>query len=345
MDVHEREYLTYRILSGYVRIPVLDFYLKVNSPTLEQIYKSNDIYKETFDEAWSSGVMVDREIMQMIVEKGFWTPTDIQDEKQLPKDIEDAKVDMFKALFDVQKRERHRRLLRGMEKKLKNILTKKTHYDSMGCGGTATYAKWNWLIEECTTYDDGTPYDWQHIGVSTVLYKYQQHALSETDIREIARNDPWRTIWASGKNTGGVFDCSAAELSEEQKAIGVWSRMYDGIQEHPECPTDEVIDDDDLLDGWLIMQRRERETQAKTKRFDSTTGNEKLSNADEVFVVARSEQDVADINDLNTEAAKYVKSERSKTINESQERLKDAHLPDVNRRILRQANEQFKSRG
>ena len=70
-----------------------------------------------------------------------------------------------------------------------------------------------------------------------------------------------------------------------------------------------------------------------------------MSNADEVFVVARSEQDVADINDLNTEAAKYVKSERSKTINESQERLKDAHLPDVNRRILRQANEQFKSRG
>ena len=100
-----------------------------------------------------------------------------------------------------------------------------------------------------------------------------------------------------------------------------------------------------MLDGWLIIQRRERETQAKTKRFDNTTGNANLQNADEVFVVARSEQEVEDINDLNTEAAKYVKGERSKKINESEDRLKDAHLPDVNRRILRQANEQFKSRG
>ena len=124
--------------------------------------------------------------------------------------------------------------------------------------------------------------------------------------------------------------------------------MYDSIAESPESPSDEIILDDDMLDGWLIIQRRERELRTKQKAAEDIIGNEKIANSDEVYIVAKSEEDISNINELNDPQAKAIKHAREKALL-SEERTKQQDLPDVAMDLQMQRNraavEAAKTRG
>lgn len=104
--------------------------------------------------------------------------------------------------------------------------------------------------------------------------------------------------------------------------------MYDSISESPDAPSDEIILDDDMLDGWLIIQRKERELRTKQKAAEDIIANEKIANSDEVYIVAKSEEDIDKINELNDPQAKAIKTARKQALL-SEERTKQEHLPDV----------------
>ena len=84
-----------------------------------------------------------------------------------------------------------------------------------------------------------------------------------------------------------------------------WSKLYDSVNEAHESPRNEVIKDDDALDGWLAKQRKEREKQQGQQNL-----GEKHSSADEVFVMARSKEEIEEISSLNDPHSKGVKRER-----------------------------------
>ena len=63
----------------------------------------------------------------------------------------------------------------------------------------------------------------------------------------------------------------------------MYSKLYDGAYEHPECPEDSVIQDDDMFDGWMIFQRRKREKSKTAKQVDSVIGA-KQREAEELFI-------------------------------------------------------------
>ena len=94
----------------------------------------------------------------------------------------------------------------------------------------------------------------------------------------------WRGYWNADKTN--IFDKCTTELTDEQRALLNISRMYDNIYEHPECPDDKIIEDDDALDGWMILQKRKNDKDKKKSQFDSSNPN--LKNSGEVFVMSRS---------------------------------------------------------
>ena len=134
--------------------------------------------------------------------------------------------------------------------------------------------------------------------------------LNEKDIRDLARNDPWRSLWLMRESCDlKLFANQDRELSIDQKNLLVWSRMYDNIQESMDCPTDDVIDDDDMLDGWFLLQAEKRKKEQAEMEFEEGT-NEKIKNADEVFVVTNNEIDKERVEGLNNIHAHMVKQER-----------------------------------
>lgn len=103
--------------------------------------------------------------------------------------------------------------------------------------------------------------------------------------------------------------------------------MYDNIQESLDCPNKEVIEDDDMLDGWFIIQSRKREKEKADRDFEASTNNSKIKNSSEVFVMAGDKNHVEKINNMNDITVKSLKKQREKII-EKRGLVLEQELPD-----------------
>ena len=108
-----------------------------------------------------------------------------------------------------------------------------------------------------------------------------------------------------------------------------------------ESPSEEVIQDDDLLDGWLIIQKRKRERDKLEKEVDKKLGKNK--GAQEVYVMADNADHAEKINSLNNPMAKRIKNSRNNAIDKHGS-VAEQDLPDAKRRMRMQAVNQQRQR-
>jgi hypothetical protein len=106
-------------------------------------------------------------------------------------------------------------------------------------------------------------------------------------------------------------------------------------------PPDSVFEDDDMFDGWMIKQRRENEKNKNKNRTEKMLEGRKLDKAGEVFIMANSQEEVEQIYSLNDNNARHIIKERNKVILRSPEQINDSALPDVQRNIILQTNQQI----
>ena len=169
--------------------------------------------------------------------------------------------------------------------------------------------------------------------------------LCESAVREIARNEPWRSLWVM--NDTKVFNLFANnmehQLTVDQKNLMVWSRMYDNVYESMECPTDDVIEDDDMLDGWFIVQRKKREKDKAEQEISNQTSNPKISSSQEIFVFADNEESAKKINETNSVHAQHVKRERMAVL-QGQGEAVDSDFQDQKIKIRAQQNQMYKNK-
>lgn len=128
------------------------------------------------------------------------------------------------------------------------------------------------------------------------------------DIRYTSRTEPWRSYWLANRPTPFKYDV----LNQEQISLVLYSRMYDSIYENPECPEESVIEDDDMLDGWMILNREKAERERLTSEMEKK--NPKLRNATEVFIPAKNSEQVENISKLNSDVARAKKIAREQVI-------------------------------
>ena len=337
-----------RIMAGYSRYHLpRDTVVVVKPLTIEQNYLAQEVFHETYKLAQDRDIFTSEDMLNIMIESDMWSPLDVTREKQIPKDIENIKVAMFRAAFKLQEREAKRKVLRKMEEQFLKVNNKKHSYDFVTCEGLATYSRWNWIIENCTFFEDGKSFDWNVCGISTMLHKHKDAMLSDIDIRELSRSDSWRHIWSSSKKEGSIFGKPAIELSSEQQSLCMWSSLYDSVYDSPESPADEIVNDDDLLDGWLIHQRRKSDKEKKKQKVESALG--KNADAGEVFIMATNREDALEVEDLNDDVAAMIKREKriakeKYSLENPEGFMKDSNLPDVKRDLMTQAREQFRNR-
>jgi hypothetical protein len=138
----------------------------------------------------------------------------------------------------------------------------------------------------------------------------------------------WRTIWTAGKKSVGVFSKPSTELTRDQLTLMSFSSMYDNVYEHPDCPDEKIIDDDDCLDGWFIVQRRKAEKDKTQRSVDQATSNPKIRNAKEQFIMVESDEDAKRVMDLNDPLSKAKIAQRAAVV-EAKGTAKDMDFIDV----------------
>ena len=93
--------------------------------------------------------------------------------------------------------------------------------------------------------------------------------------------------------------------------------MYDRIYESVDCPSEEVIEDNDMLDGWLAVQRQKMKTEKRKRETENQLAvSSKINEAEEVFIPVETADDAKRIAELNDPAAQRVRKQRFNQLKE-----------------------------
>lgn len=340
MEVYEREFLVSKIILGKSILKIKeDLVLIVEPLTTEKNFFAQKAYKNAYDDAFFSGVYTRKEMLSILEETGIWTEEEEKELKRLSQVLDSLKVRLFDN-FNYPLAKEIRIEIKKEERNQARLHETKHCNDHLDCEGIASYSRWNWIIENNTFYEDGTQYDFSEVDTSTVLRYYHQSKASQEEIREVSRTDPWRGIWFScGKSPKEAFQRPPNQLSDEQFQLIEWSSLYDNIAESSEPPSDAVIKDNYALDGWLIKERKKREKERLNSKYADI--NAKHQDADEVFIVARTDEEAQEIYELNDAESKFVIKTRTEELANKGEPIHIRNFRDQKVKAMNQANAKF----
>jgi hypothetical protein len=315
MHYHEREFFISLIRTGKVYIDYADLELIIMPPTLEQNIRACQVYEKMYEQCYVDGLMNEEETLLWMIEQGIWDYDDDEKIKGLEKDLERLKIEIYEARNNEQLKERIRLYIRAGEKQLAQQLSKKTQFFSNTCEGISTAEKTSYLIKN-TTYLNDRLYDFDEGSLHVVVSEWHDSFLTEKQCRELARTEPWKSLWVISEKSGiELFqNAKTHDLTYNQKNIVIWAQMYDNIQESLDCPASDVINDDDMLDGWFIIQGKKREKEKAEQEFENSVKSGKIKNASEVFVVANSKKDKDRVESMNNVHGSNIKRQRDALI-------------------------------
>src|SRR6266496_2400452 len=323
MAPNERDYLVYRICMGFLKFKYQDNTYLLKNPSLEQKYLAEELYQEKLEEYHLAGHFNEIEYLQFLLNKGLWDDGREVLFNKFKEKIEDLKIELFNAQYKSKTRKEIKKKINRAVEDYKSLIGQRNCEIHKSATGLAGIARLRYLIGVCLYRKNEQVFNlddfWQLEDnglLDTAVNYYNQSKIDESQFRELVRNEPWHSYWMCRKACGDkLFGICAIDLSDDQKSLVYWSLLYDGVYEHPDCPSQEVIEDDDMLDGFLLKDFRERkDKQNKTNIEDKLS--DKLKNAHEIYLIAETPEDAKKINDLNSDWAKAVKASRDKMIDQ-----------------------------
>jgi hypothetical protein len=323
MEQYEKELHINRIRSGYTIIGDI----RILPPTPRVEYEASIINREIMlDES----LMGETEMLQYLIEEGMWTTKDQEEIGITEKHIEYWKGELFTNFFYEGKRETMRGYLRAAEQHLFSLLNKRSVIESYCKMGIANYSKNIYIFMNSAFYEDGTKVDWSIHDVTAVMNKYYNATLQPKQLRELAKSPIWSSLWSIYSKSGKqMFE--NIHLTAEQQQLIQWTSVYENVYSSQDCPSDEVINDDDAIDGWFIAQgkkRKQYQNEAMIRESNSNFGKHA-----ENYIMAENKEQAEKIMSMNSPQAMAVMKSRLKQV-EKMGTIKEQDLMDIKQSIM-----------
>lgn len=333
MDLWERELYIAQIMSGRFDLTIKNdeqqIEVSVFAPSIQVKVAANHLFRESLTEANFAGLLTEQEALDILIENDLWGEKEENNLEQFNKDVDQLKVKIFEFFFKSQEKAVARELLSRARKEQLRLFNLRHSFDFFTAECFAQSVKLKYIISSSIKYPDGSSYESPELIINSVMSALSENRLDEKEFREIARSDPWRTMWGCSKRAD-IFGKPIPEWSDDQRALVCFSQMYDNIYEHSECPRDEIIEDDDSLDGWFIVQKRKRGEEQNKSDIDSKLG--KNANAQEVYIPVNTIEDAQKVHTANSGMAAQKIRQRQQFLKENK-RAAEQSLPDVKRDI------------
>lgn len=295
--------LIYRLLNGYYYLNIGNKKFKIVSPSLKILY-SSELYAQNFLEDIKFEDDSDEwlhETKRLIILNHFniWDNSKEEELNGLLKDLDKLRLNIYLNFFNKEVKELLHTKLAEAYSKINNLHnTKYTFYEFTKDYYIAMIK--NKYILKHTVYlnnrkfliKNKNAYYWTNV----LFDEVNKNAITHKDIKELIISDEWKSYWDSSK--GRLFNKSISLLNSDQRLALNIASMYDSIKKHPESPAEEVFQDSEAIDGWILHQNEKYRKEKRKQEIENKLSN-KEKNAGEVFVMTNSLEESKEIYSLN----------------------------------------------
>ena len=331
MTHEERNLAILRIVSGLTRVEVKGRFFLVDKPTFENKLIAEELWAKVMAE--TDGHTQDS-MVGFLIGRGIWKLEEDVRTEILHEEIENLCVGIFENRTKDNVVLSLRADLKNKRAELNRLLNKKHCCDYLTKEYLANLVKIKFLIGSSLSVNGKkywkNPYKaWNKPDevLDRVLFEMNKQNLQVGSYRELAREEPFRSIWNARKScSDSVFGCPAGQLTEHQLWITFWATVYENSAQNEDFPGYWVTEDDDMFDGWMIIQRRKREKEEQYNNIKHKI-SPNIAKSQEIFVVAESERELKDIESLNDSIGRNLKRSRLQQVQEKGQ-LSDAEFAD-----------------
>lgn len=311
------------IVAGYNKLNKL----KIYRATYSIEYEADLVYEDTYNDSIKEGLLDSSSILDLLYKYELWDTNDEGRFREIPKLIEDNKLSQYENRLRTTTLKALKSALADLRSEYSNLFARRHAYDSYTAEGVSNYAKLSFVVRT-STFCGRKLYRFNgEVSLEEALFEYQKNTLGEESLRTLARTESWQQYWVSIKSGIKVFE----NPNEEQRKLIRISTFYDNLRSSPDCPPENVIDDDDMLDGYLIHSRKEREKEENQNDLEKTL-SPKVANSSEVYIVCENEEDAKKVYELNSPYARAIQESRNKVLAE-RGKVNEVDLPDIKKRL------------
>lgn len=344
---NDNDKLLSRIIAGFLYIDYNNKLYILKKPSVVLKYKADLLYEKIYQDNLYSDWILLQDTEFILEENGLWRLQNNDVLKQISDRLDNLKVELYQNYIQPAKRKEIKKQISSMNMQRDRILSTKHSLDQYTLEAYAGRIRNEYIIMNTLYHKNKKVFKDKDKRNSFLLNgiasKISASLPSISDIRGLARSDLWKSYW-SACDKQNVFGDTVFSWTDEQRALVNISKVFDSVLEHPECPPDNIIDDEDALDGWMILQKRKNEQSKSKQKTDSMLTSAKMKKASEVFIVSSSPEETQEILNNNDAVSIHRMKEKFSAIKESDEQgISEAQLPDVQRELINQLNEKRSS--
>ena len=323
-----------RLLSGINILRIGGQIVHVHPFSVVDKTEADFFANELYEDLVLAGNLCLSNLEDFLIENNLWSEEDNKQLKELNDKIEQMKVDYYHGFVRASLREAIRKSIEHAEDIRNQLFTQKNAHADKTCEYIRDYHRAIFLLKR-SSYIDGKLIDGD-FNLFVLMSNYTKSLLLDAQLREAAKSPKWRSMWSALKGHHDIFHNHPSELTNEQLGLISWSRFYDNINESMDRPSQEIIDDDLALDGWCIVQQRKRKEDEKKQHAERLIP-ENMDHANEVFVIARNQQEVEEVHSLNDAGGRRI-IEMTRRDLEKNKSMKEQDLTYNRQQMQMQAN-------
>lgn len=341
------EGILYRIFSGFYTIDIDGKNYKIISPTISIKNQAHKIYLGVLDDykfdttSWIS----EKAIKNLLKAYNIWDDTKQKLLDESIKDIDKLKIQLYLNFNNSTLKSEIKTKLVSLNDNINKLYAQKHYFDYLTLDHYAQSIKSQFIIVNTILDSNNQPIfnfnDFDYIDIKfleKIVNHIQDNIIDIYMIKKIARNELWKSFWSISKEK--IFDGKIKDWTDDQRSLVNFSKVLDSIREHMEAPSEEIINDDDALDGWILYQHEKTEKEKKKKLINDRY-NLDNKKAGELFLVTDNTEEAREIFQLNDPMASTDIKQMQKIANEKGQ-LNWSELPHVKRDIQQQLMEMNK---
>lgn len=317
---HTRDFFVQRIIARKFFFNCSSYRVKFTSPKNSVLYESCDIYNKTVEEYENTPLMSNQDILDILVIEHGWDTEKEEFYQTYFEKISDLKIQLYNNYLNTDAQESIRDEIASKKSRFEELYGIRSQYNQYTIEGIASTQKMIFLLDKCCTINGERAT--KFVRDKQLLVSYYDNCISDELYRDLIVNEPWATLWALSSKDSEMFGVPATKLTEEQQRIMSWARIYDNIRESPDMNDLSILDDQDVVDGFLASQRKKNERTKYSNIGESRIRSSKVAKCKEVFIFAKSKgqglnKDIEKIQKMNSEQSAFEMKMRMAQLNKA----------------------------